>query len=206
MKLLIQIFILSPEYFGIFILMLSAFLIGYFSSWKLQKLEYKELIKKLKKKINILKEVNNVSIRDKNINDIDSIFIKIKPRIIEVVQETQEKLAEAQTQKNEGDVQSPKNIAEKTRTSYITYTKAKPQLNFANFGQASSDESDDFTKIIGIGPYIEQKLNEIGVYKYDQISKFTFEDIRVVTELIDFFPGRIERDDWVGQANSLKVH
>ncbi len=197
MKLLIQIFILSPEYFGIFILMLSAFLIGYFSSWKLQKLEYKELIKKLKKKINILKEANNVSIRDKNINDIDSLFTKIKPRIIEVVQETQERLAEAQT---------PKNIAEKTRTSYITYTKTKPQLNFDNFGHASSDECDDLTKIIGIGPYIEQKLNEISVYKYDQISKFTFEDIRIVTELIDFFPGRIERDDWVGQANSLKVH
>jgi predicted flap endonuclease-1-like 5' DNA nuclease len=206
MKLLIQIFILSPEYFGIFILMLSAFLIGYFSSWKLQKLEYKELIKKLKKKINILKEANNVPIRDKNINDIDSLFIKIKPRIIEVVQETQEKFAEAQTQKNDGDVQSPKNIAEKTRTSYITYTKTKPQLNFDNFGHASSDECDDLTKIIGIGPYIEQKLNEISVYKYDQISKFTFEDIRIVTELIDFFPGRIERDDWVGQANSLKVH
>ena len=100
MKLLIQIFILSPEYFGIFILMLTAFLIGYFSSWKLQKLEYKELIKKLKKKVNALKEANNVSIRDKKINDIDTLFTKIKPRIIKVVQETQEKLAEAQTPKN----------------------------------------------------------------------------------------------------------
>ena len=28
-------------------------------------------------------------------------------------------------------------------------------------------------KIDGIGPYIEQKLNEIGVYNYDQISRFT---------------------------------
>ena len=58
----------------------------------------------------------------------------------------------------------------------------------------------------GIGPYIEQRLNEIGIYNYDQISRFKEEDIRVLTELIDFFPGRIERDNWIAQAASLKTY
>ena len=61
------------------------------------------------------------------------------------------------------------------------------------------------TKINGIGPYIEQKLNEIDIYTYRQISNLKEADIRTVTELIDFFPGRIERDDWVGQAAALLV-
>ena len=59
------------------------------------------------------------------------------------------------------------------------------------------------TKINGIGPYIEEKLNEIDIYTFEQISRLSPADIRALTEIIDFFPGRIERDDWVGQAKYL---
>ncbi len=196
---------LLPEYIGIFVLMFSSFLIGYFASIWFQRTKYRKIIKGLKKKIISLKERHNATLRGKSINDIDTIFTEIKPKIIKVVKETQEKLVEEKPKKTEV-IQTPKEVAEKARTSYITYTKTKPQLNFDNFGIADSTNKDDLTKINGIGPYIEEKLNEIGIYKYEQISKFTFEDIRVLTELIDFFPGRIERDDWVGQANARKVH
>lgn len=196
---------LFPQYLGVFILMLSTFLIGYFSSLWSQKTKYKAIIKELKKKITYLKEKHNASLRNKNTNDIDSLFTEIKPKIIKVVKEAQKQLIEEQTAKTT-EFQTSKTIPEKTRTSYITYTKTKPKLNFDNFGIADSSQKNDLTKINGIGPYIEERLNEIGIYNYDQISKFTFEDIRTITELIDFFPGRIERDDWVGQANSRKVH
>lgn len=209
----LEISSLIAQYIGVFILMLSTFLIGYFSSLWLQQSKYKAIIKELKKKINTLKDQHNASLRDKKINDIDTIFTEIKPQIIKVVKETQEKLVEEtalEITKNKSsevlEEHRAKAVAEKARTSYITYTKTKPQLNFDNFGIASNKNRDDLTKINGIGPYIEEKLNEIGIFNFDQISKFTFEDIRVLTELIDFFPGRIERDDWVGQANSRKVH
>ena len=204
---------LAPQYLGIFILMLSTFLIGYFSSLWLQQSKYTAIIKELKKKITSLKEQHNASLRDKKVNDIETLFTEIKPQIIKVVKETQEKLVEetalkaAENKSQETlETQRPKTVAEKTRTSYITYTKTKPKLNFENFGTADRNNKDNLTKIEGIGPYIEEKLNEIGIYNFDQISKFTFEDIRILTELIDFFPGRIERDDWVGQANARKVH
>lgn len=205
---------LLPQYLGIFILMLSTFLIGYFSSLWFQKSKYQGIIKGQKKKITALKEKHNAIIRNKSINDIDTIFTEIKPKIIKVVREVQEKLVvqsqnviiEEESPIPGEEVQAPKSVAEKTRTSYITYTKTKPKLNFENFGTADSTNKDDLTKIEGIGPYIEEKLNEIGIYNYDQISKFTFEDIRILTDLIDFFPGRIERDNWVGQAKARKVH
>ncbi len=205
---------LLPQYLGIFILMLSTFLIGYFSSLWIQKSKYQGIIKGQKKKIAALKEKHNAIIRNKNINDIDTIFTEIKPKIIKVVREVQEKLViqsqnaiiEEESPILDEEIKVPKSVAEKTRTSYITYTKTKPKLNFENFGTADSNNKDNLTKIEGIGPYIEEKLNEIGIYNYDQISKFTFEDIRILTDLIDFFPGRIERDDWVGQANARKVH
>lgn len=197
------LFTFSITYFLIFGLMFSSFLIGYFSSLWMEKSKNKSIIKKLKRKINNLKLSQNNSIRNQKVNDIETIFTEIKPRIIKVVQETQEKIIE---EKTIDDKPLKQEIAEKARTSYITYTKTKPKLNFNNFEEGSKDRSDDLTKLNGIGPYIEQRLNEIGIYNYDQVSKLTNVDIRKITELIDFFPGRIERDDWVGQAHALKIN
>ena len=205
MFLIIETTNLIPQYIGIFILMLSSFLIGYFSSLYFQKAKYTAIIKELKKKITSIKERHNASLINKKTKDIETLFTEIKPEIIKMVKETQEQLIEEQIPTPK-EIQTSKTVPEKTRTSYITYTKTKPELNFENFGIANSNEKSDLTKINGIGPYIEERLNEIGIYNFDQISKFTFEDIRTITELIDFFPGRIERDDWVGQANSHKVH
>lgn len=79
-----------------------------------------------------------------------------------------------------------------------------PKLNFDSFGKADESQKDDLKLISGIGPFIEGKLNSIGIYTFDQISKFSKEDIDTVTELIQFFPGRIERDNWNTQAQKLK--
>ncbi|MDC8004385.1 hypothetical protein POV27_10000 [Aureisphaera galaxeae] len=189
-----------PDYLGVFLLMLSTFLIGYFSAWYMQKSKY----------LKALRKINKTSERTKRVRDekdIDVIFTEIKPKIIEVVKETQEELQSEIEEAEEEEIPTAlpaEDIAEKARTSYITYTLNKPKLNFDNFGHAEVSDKQDLTQINGIGPYIEQKLNEIGIYNYEQISRFKDEDIRVLTELIDFFPGRIERDDWVGQAESLK--
>jgi len=78
------------------------------------------------------------------------------------------------------------------------------ELNFDSFGKADASEKDDLKLISGVGPFIEEKLNSIGIYTFDQISKFNKEDIDTVTELIQFFPGRIERDNWTEQAEKLK--
>ncbi len=79
----------------------------------------------------------------------------------------------------------------------------KPELDFTNFGKADASQKDDLKLISGVGPFIENKLNGIGIYTFEQISKFTKKDIDTVTELIQFFPGRIERDNWKDQAKKL---
>ncbi|MCF8714181.1 hypothetical protein JM658_05005 [Joostella atrarenae] len=78
------------------------------------------------------------------------------------------------------------------------------KLDFNVIGIASEEAKDDLKLIEGIGPFIEKKLNGIGIYKYDQLSKLNDRDIEIVTELIEFFPGRIKRDDWKGKAQKLK--
>ncbi|WP_299120649.1 hypothetical protein [uncultured Tenacibaculum sp.] len=81
--------------------------------------------------------------------------------------------------------------------------KQPKQLNLKAIGEASEDEKDDLTQIKGVGTFIETKLNSIGIYTYKQITNLTLEDIETVTDLIQFFPGRIVRDDWKGQAKKL---
>ena len=62
---------------------------------------------------------------------------------------------------------------------------------------------NDLTKIEGIGPFIEKKLNEVGITSFKQLAIMDQSEINRVTSAIQFFPGRIERDNWVGQAGKL---
>ncbi|MEZ4995656.1 MAG: helix-hairpin-helix domain-containing protein [Saprospiraceae bacterium] len=64
-------------------------------------------------------------------------------------------------------------------------------------------EKDDLTKIDGVGPFLQTKLHEMGIYTYAEIAGWDTNRIAEVTEKIGYFPGRIEKDDWVGQANQL---
>lgn len=65
------------------------------------------------------------------------------------------------------------------------------------------NEKDDLTKIKGIGTFIEKRLNMLGIYTFRQISEFTPETIEHISKAIEFFPKRIVRDNWVGQAEDL---
>jgi len=87
----------------------------------------------------------------------------------------------------------------------IRTVPSNPQngLNFDKIGIATFQDKDNLQQIKGIGAMVEEKLNGIGIFTFKQISNFNGKDIRKLTDLIKFFPGRIERDDWVGQAYNL---
>lgn len=63
-------------------------------------------------------------------------------------------------------------------------------------------EPDDLKLIHGVGPVLENKLNELGIYHFRQIAKFEQRDIDLVNDATAF-PGRIERDEWIDQAKNL---
>ena len=62
---------------------------------------------------------------------------------------------------------------------------------------------DDLVRIHGVGPKIAGLLTSMGITSYRQVARFSSEDIRIVNEALDVFPGRIERDDWVSSAREL---
>lgn len=62
---------------------------------------------------------------------------------------------------------------------------------------------DDLVRIHGIGPKIARLLTSMGITSYRQVARFTPEDVAIVNEALEVFPGRIERDDWMASAREL---
>jgi large subunit ribosomal protein L19 len=61
---------------------------------------------------------------------------------------------------------------------------------------------DDLTRIATITPELAGRLTGIGVIKFEQIANFSDDDIANVDETLAL-EGRIEKDDWVSQAQRL---
>ncbi|WP_420801291.1 hypothetical protein [Pinisolibacter aquiterrae] len=62
--------------------------------------------------------------------------------------------------------------------------------------------ADDLKRIKGIGKQNEARLNALGIWHFDQIAAWSPENIAWAGSFLAFV-GRIEREDWVGQAKIL---
>ncbi len=71
-----------------------------------------------------------------------------------------------------------------------------------NLTEARDGKADDLKMLKGVGPKLEQKLNELGVFHYDQIADWKPEHVAWVDARLKF-KGRIERDGWIEQAGKL---
>ena len=61
---------------------------------------------------------------------------------------------------------------------------------------------DDFTKLTGVGPQLEKKLNDAGIYHYWQLAAMRSEDVAKLDADLKL-NGRIGRDRWIEQARTL---
>ncbi len=67
---------------------------------------------------------------------------------------------------------------------------------------ARGGNPDDLKMLKGVGPKLEETLNGLGFYHYDQIAAWTPEQVAWVDARLKF-KGRIERDGWIEQAAKL---
>ena len=68
----------------------------------------------------------------------------------------------------------------------------------------ATQQADDLKRISGVGPMMESKLNEIGIFTFDQVSRMTDREYGLLDNVLTEFPGRAKRDNWAGQAADLK--
>ncbi len=63
-------------------------------------------------------------------------------------------------------------------------------------------KADDLKRIKGIGKVNEEVLNELGIFHFNQIAAWTPSEVKWMGIYLAF-PGRIDREDWLGQARVL---
>lgn len=103
---------------------------------------------------------------------------------------------------------APAPAAEKPAAAPAAAAKAvsdeKPALDDANRpAQVEKPATpDDLKMISGVGPVLEGKLHDLGIYTFAQIAKWTDKEIEWVDGYLNF-RGRITRDDWIKQADAL---
>lgn len=87
-----------------------------------------------------------------------------------------------------------KKAAKKTESAAKAGAEAAPA--------AKSAADDDLTQLSGVGPVMAEKLQKAGVTSLAQIAGWSEDDIARIDEEVEL-KGRIQRDDWVGQARKL---
>ncbi len=86
--------------------------------------------------------------------------------------------------------------------------KAKPATGNADDlderGRLSGAQgtADDLKEIKGVGPAFEKRLHEAGIYHFWQIAALSESQVAGLEEELEF-QGRMAREDWKGQAQSL---
>ena len=174
-------------YVEMFVMMLGAFIIGYVGA-------------------TFYERYKNKATQAKVDNDIDLL----KKEIQELKEENEQHHRKQSYRQDRMDQEyeqvnfQKRAFSEDVLTKGTDVIKNTPKIDFERIGYAHEDTKDNLQKITGIGPYTEAKLNGLGIYTFDQISRFTEEDIIAVTKLIKFFPDRIKNDRWVSKAQKLK--
>ena len=133
---------------------------------------------------------------------------------VDIEVETQPKQAEEEAAEDQARMDKEleerrkrlENLDEKARKKeeeLIRVAEKRKTIDFGTLGVASASEADDLQKIKGIGPFIAEKLNALGIYKFSQLANMTSEIEDEVNVAIEFFPGRVKRDEWTKQARNL---
>ena len=63
---------------------------------------------------------------------------------------------------------------------------------------------DKLQVIKGIGPAIEKTLNDMGIFRFQQIADMSEYEIDRIAKRLKGFRSRIYREDWIGQARELR--
>ena len=84
----------------------------------------------------------------------------------------------------------------------IPETEEEPAKKPELLSSPRNGKKDTLTKIKGLGPKMEEKLNTAGIYHFDQIASWTEADFEWLGENTTF-ASRAKKDDWVSQAKSF---
>ena len=97
----------------------------------------------------------------------------------------------------------PKTPARADEVSDEPSNEELAELKPAGLAAPSGGNADNLKEIKGIGPKLEQLLNENGIYHFAQIAAWGPSELRWADYGLAKFKGRASRDEWIDQAKIL---
>ena len=149
----------------------------------------------------LMEAKHQVSALEQELNQYQRRYENLKQET-DTIRHTAEQLKNELEEKRTREAKLKLDEAKKIETE-VTVPVRKPELASSRFTPSSWQTKNDLTLISGIGPAIQRKLNELGIYSFKQISELTPEMIDQIATAIKFFPDRMGRDNWIGQAAAL---
>jgi predicted flap endonuclease-1-like 5' DNA nuclease len=101
-----------------------------------------------------------------------------------------------QVEKNFADI-------EKQQREALSDARKPAVVPKSNGEEPPEEERDNLQEIVGIGKVFERALHDLGIYSFRQIANFGVADIARVNAELKECRGRLEQDDWIGQAKEL---
>jgi predicted flap endonuclease-1-like 5' DNA nuclease len=123
------------------------------------------------------------------------------PRVEKLRQQLAE--AEARVELLEGDLhRARREAAGASAEEFVAAGDVHTDPELGVVYAARPEDSDDLTKIRGVGKALAKQLNDLGVFKLSQIAAWEKPQVAAFSSRFAF-RDRISRDDWVGQAKRL---
>ena len=138
-------------------------------------------------------------------DDIVDVFDKDTDQSSESDTSAEERMEEHGTGNSDGkpeEEQIEEEPVTESATREIPRDKNAVNPDKLMFVTSSDAAPDNLKRISGIGRVLEKVLNELGIFHLRQIADFSREDVDRVDDHLSF-SGRIDREDWVGQAKIL---
>lgn len=96
-----------------------------------------------------------------------------------------------------------KELARQVGVPVTLVSSVYEQLGGSRLIDQFSDWGDDFLKIGGIGPTIENLLKDMGIRTYGDLAQMGQEKVTEVSSRLGRFASRLDKNDWIGQAKKL---
>ncbi|CAM4213090.1 NrfD/PsrC family molybdoenzyme membrane anchor subunit [Gillisia hiemivivida] len=93
--------------------------------------------------------------------------------------------------------------ADALTTSEVQKDQLDQMLSRIGIYDPATETASDLTKLKAVGPLLQQRLHQVGIYTFAQVSRLESIDFELLNELIENFPSETMREDWIAQAIKL---
>ena len=178
------------------------------AGWEKKVQSLNDELGEVKTKLSTAKEVSQKNL-DPELHTLSVPSVNVKKEEVISINRNAKKLGN-KGKKNYSKLKESKNTKNNQEEKVLDTSTSKNEELLDNVNkpelltEARGGKKDNLTLVKGIGKVLEERLNNLGIYHFDQIASWSATEQSWMDERMSF-PGRVEREEWVKQSAELAV-